>query len=155
MTSALDEQFQRELQQTYQAELSILTALIKLKAIDGSQATLLEAYEAQVRHRIERLKQVGKLDELPVAGSTEDFHAQVDHDALQKIAYSELQAALHHGSARYATLLARKPEVTEIIERNLSELRAALAHISTASANRDKTGSSLGERLSAMFERKK
>lgn len=173
--TSLDDLFQHELQETHMAERVILRALPMLALIGGTQTSILDSYATQARQRIERLEQIGKLGqgaravtEPPIFGvlaRIDDYIASInDRKALQSVAYSEFQAMRHYLLARYAMLWAcanrlHKSEFAQEFDAALDEVRAALSQTPNVAGDRQERdqykGISMGERLTAMFERKK
>jgi len=166
--TSLDELFLRELRLTHQAETVVLRALPEFAEIAGSLAAALDGYAEKARERITRLEhilnRVGSADAteasaLSVLGKIEEYVAGIgDPEMISAVAQSELLAARHYLIARYAMLLAcanklRENELAEFANR----ARAYLAQTLDASNEpRDQyKGITMGERLSAMFYRKK
>ncbi len=165
--NSIDDLFQHELQQAHKAERSIVAALAKPGLIDVAQTKLLASFNAQARSRIARLEQVCKPTEF-AADAAEDCFDAFDHQAagiadqalLQRIALFEFQAALHHLLARYTVLAAcahqlHQTELAEMFDAIARELSAALVQVARAAPERDLQKSGLGERLTALFERKR
>ena len=165
--NSIDDLFQHELQQTHKAETSILAALAKPGLIDVAQTKLLDSFNAQARSRIARLEQVCKPTEFAADASEACFGA-FDHQAagiadqvlLQRIALFEFQAALHHLLARYTVLAAcahqlHQTELAEMFDVIARELSAALVQVARAAPERDLHKGGLGERLTALLERKR
>jgi ferritin-like metal-binding protein YciE len=172
--TSLDDLFLRELRETHKAETLILRALPELAQIDSSRAARLDAYAAQARERVKRLEQICKLDiaeyatepsALGVLAKIDDYIASMgNHEVVSAVVHLEFMAAWHYLLARYAMLSAcgnqlRKSEWAEFADKALEEQRAFLSQTPNVHAERRQgdlyRGTSMGERLTAMFDRKK
>ena len=163
--NSIDDLFQHELQQTHKAETSILAALAKPGLIDVAQTKFLDSFSPQARSRIARLAQICKPTEFADAAEATfgAFDRQAagiaDQALLQRVALFEFQAALHHLLARYTLLSAcahqlRQTELAAMFDAIARELSAALVQVARAAPERDLQKSGLGERLTALFDRK-
>lgn len=172
----LNDLFLHELQETHVAEMLILAALPKVAMTGPTQAKALDGYVLQAKERIKRLEQILKLvDHAPAASSRpalagilaeidEFIGTNEDRETREAAVYSVVQTARHYLLARYVTLeswanLLRKPEPAKLLVATLDEERSALlqpTNVAGGRRNHDQAkGISMGERLTALFDRKK
>jgi ferritin-like metal-binding protein YciE len=173
----LNDLFLHELQETHVSEKLILGALPKMAMSSSSaQAKALDRHMMQTKERIKRLDQIFKLvDHAPDAterpamagmlAEIDEFIGTIeDREAHEAAIFSAVQTLRHYLLARYATLvswanLLGKPESAKLLVATLEEERAALLQPSNIAGSRrnhyQSKGTSMGERLTALFDRKK
>jgi ferritin-like metal-binding protein YciE len=164
----LDDLFLTELQETYAAEKLIVAALSKLAEAEPA------GYVSRAPHRIERLNQIflllGRQPDTSKPPRMEGFLAEVDkligsdpmtpgHAAA---VLSIVDTVRHYLMARYVTLASwanelRMPEVSNLVTATIEEERAGPQALpaTTGGDQIHGKGISLGERLTAIFDRKR
>ena len=165
----LDDLFLTELHETYAAEKLIVAALSKLAITEVEPSA---DYVARTPHRIERLNQIFRLlgmqpdtDRSPrMAGMLAEVAELISSDLTSGHAAAVLslvETVRHYLMARYVTLASwanelRMPEVSKLIAATLEEERTGAGQPAAAEPDQDNgKGLSLGERLTAMFDRKR
>lgn len=167
---SLDDLFLHELRDTHEAETMILLTVANLAKIDGAQAATLDGYAAQARERILKLAQIGNVESATHAAkpSILGMIAKIDEyitsigncELLAAAVNSEFLAARHYLLARYAMLseCARQLQRCEWAEF-ADRARASLSQTTSAPSDSQQAdqykGFSMGERLTAMFDRKR
>lgn len=167
----LEDLFLTELQDIYGAERLILATVAKP---DMRRFPFLTGYIAFTQHRVERLEQVFELlGRQPSAGTrptTEGMLAEIDEligassatpDDANAI-LSVVETVRQYLLARYAALASwanelRMPDASKLITAMLQEVRGDSQQLSPAPARHDNDpgkGPSMGERLTAIFDRK-
>jgi ferritin-like metal-binding protein YciE len=166
----LDDLFLTELQETYAAEKLIVAPLSKLAMTIAEPST---GFINRSPHRIGRLEQIfGLFRRQPDAASKQPpmggILAEIDelmgiepttpgHAAAVR---SVVETVRHYLMARYVTLASwanelRMPEVSKLISATLEEERARSGPPADQREQDNGKGVSLGERLTAMFDRKR
>ena len=167
----LDDLFLTELQETYAAEKLIVAPLSKLAKTEADSST--GYIITRCHHRIDRLEQIfGLLGRQPDTGKPPRMGgllAEVDeligsdpttwgHAAA---VLSVVETVRHYLMARYVTLASwanelGMPQVSKLIAATLEEDRTGSGPPVATERNQDNPkGISLGERLTAMFDRKR
>jgi ferritin-like metal-binding protein YciE len=173
-TEKLDELFNRELGETYLTEKLILDLLSKPVAFPTARATTIETSLGQTQERVRRLERIFALTKtspdatkrpaLMGLAEFEPFIAAIEDPKAREVAnLAALQTFQHHLVASYAKLtmwanLLRKPELAKVLNATLAEEQAALMTLSSVSdcgRTEDPKSTSLGQRLTAMYDRKR
>jgi ferritin-like metal-binding protein YciE len=172
----LDDLFLHELQEAYAAEKLIVAAFSEMAMADSTAVGPLSGYATRARQRTKRLDQVFQLigrqpDDTKrpaMAGMLAEIDELVGTDpeteAHAAAVLSVLQTVQHYLMARYVTLASwanqlGKPELERLLAATLEEERAALAQPAEPVPDRrdqdQLKGVSMGERLTALFDRKR
>jgi ferritin-like metal-binding protein YciE len=167
-TEKLNDLFNRELEETYLAE-KLLRDLFSNPAAPGTaRATTVEVGFGQAQERVRRLERIFALTKdtpdvakRPAPGLESIIAAIEDREVGEAANLAALQTFRHHLVASYAKLtmwanLLRKPELAKVLNATLAEEQAALTSKSVFEScqTKEPKSISLGERLSAMFDRK-
>ena len=167
----LEDLFLRELQEAYAAERLILGSLAMpahaLKGVD----TFLDRYVTSTRERVRHLEQIFALagctpDESsrsPMAGMIAEISglAAIADPEVQETVRTSLQVVQHYLVAQYAMLAswARLLQEQEPIAAALKEIHASLLPPQVGPSGwrevEPSKGASMGERLTALFDRKR
>jgi ferritin-like metal-binding protein YciE len=166
----LDDLFLTELQETYAAEKLIVAPLSKLAMMEAEPST---GYIARSQHRIDRLEQIFRLlgrqpdtgKRPPMGGMVTEIDELIGSDPTTwnhaAAVLSVVETVRHYTMARYVTLASwanelGMPEVSKLISATLEEERNCTRPPAAAERDQDHgKGISLGERLTAMFDRKR
>jgi ferritin-like metal-binding protein YciE len=170
-TEKLNDLFNRELEETYLAEKLLLDLLSNPAARSTAQAASVEVGLGQAQERARQLERIFALtkDTAVVAKRSAPavLHSIIavieDREAGEAANLAALRTFRHHLEASYAKLtlwatLLRKPELAKILNATLAEEKAALLtsnNVFESGQTKEPKSSSLGERLTAMFDRKR
>jgi ferritin-like metal-binding protein YciE len=172
----LDDLFLHELQETHAAEMLILGTLPKMVMRGSSADKPLDGCVIRTHERIRRLEQAFRLidrrpddSKLPasaimMAEINAGTAAIADPKAHDSEVRSAVQTSRHYFLARYAMLaswarLLREPEPAKLLAATLEEAHASLLQPETVPPGRrepeQSKGASMGERLTALFDRRR
>ncbi len=167
----LEDLFLQELQETHAAERLTLGSLAMPADAQKGADTFLDRYVTSTRERIRRLEQIFALagctpDESsrsPTAGMIAEISglAAIAEPEVQETVRTSLQVVQHYLVAQYAMLAswARLLQEQEPIAAALKEIHASLLQPQAGLSGRREVesskGASMGERLTALFDRKR
>jgi ferritin-like metal-binding protein YciE len=171
----LNDLFDQELQNTYLAEKLLISLLSKPSALGAAQAAIVEAGLGRAQERVQRLDPIVALTKSapgaakPLAAAAIPAGLQSVIAAIEKGEAGEaaklaaLRTFRHYLLASYAKLSLwadqlSKPELAKILSATLAEEKAAAlmpSNVSEGGRADEPKSISLGERLTAMFDRKR
>ncbi len=174
-TEKLNDLFNRELEETYLAEKLLLDLLSNPAALGAAQATIAEVGLRQSQERVRRLETIFALTKntpdaakppapADIPAGLQSFIAAIeDREAGAVANLAALRTFRHHLVASYAKLtfwanLLRRPELAKIFNVTLAEEKTAVlmsSNVSESGRTEEPKSISLGERLTAMFDRKR